>query len=94
MEFKESVLGKLRDDVLRYQYRLCLPNVDDLRNRILKKAHGSLYLIYQGSTKMYHDLRILFWWDYMEKNIADYVEKFPNFQQIKAEYLKLSGLLQ
>ena len=49
MELKESVLGKLNesfslrwDGVLRYQGRLCVPNVDDLRNRILEKAHGSL----------------------------------------------------
>ena len=43
MEFKESVLIKLnesfslgRDNVLRYQERLCVPNVDGLRDRILK----------------------------------------------------------
>ena len=53
MELKETVLGKLnesfslgRDSVLRYQERLCVPNVDDLRNRILEEAHGSLYSIH------------------------------------------------
>ena len=37
MELKESVLGKLNDSfsqggdgVLRYQWRLCVPNIDDL----------------------------------------------------------------
>ena len=48
MELKESVLGKLNeslslgeDDVLRYQGRLCVPNVDGLRDWILEEAHGS-----------------------------------------------------
>ena len=64
MELKESVLVKLnesfslgRDGVLRYQERLCVPNVEDLRNRILNEAHGSHHSIHLGSTKMYHDLR-------------------------------------
>ena len=42
MELKESVLGKLNksfslggDDVLRYQGRLCVPNIDDLSKLIV-----------------------------------------------------------
>ena len=49
MDVKESVLGKLNeslslgeDDVLRYQGRLCVPNVDGLRKWILEEAHGYL----------------------------------------------------
>ena len=50
IELKESVLGNLNelflqgeDGVLRCQRRLCVPNVDYLRNQILEKAHGSRY---------------------------------------------------
>ena len=52
MEFKESVLGKLNktfsrgDGILRCQGRLCVPNVDGLRDRFLKEAHGSRYSIH------------------------------------------------
>ncbi|XP_069145898.1 uncharacterized protein [Solanum lycopersicum] len=67
MELKESVLGKLKesfslgwDGILRYQVRLCVPSVDDLRNPILEKAYGSRYSIHPGSTKMYNDLREVF----------------------------------
>ena len=34
---------------------------------------------------MYHDLIHIYWWDGMKKDIADYVAKFPNYQQVKAE---------
>ena len=72
------------DDVLSYQGRLCVPDVEDLRNRILEVAHGSLYSIYSGATKMYQDLREVYWWDDLKRDIAEFVAKFPNCQQVKA----------
>ena len=64
MELKESVLVKINeslnvgdDGILRYQDKLCVLDVDDLRTRILAKAHGSRNSIHTGSTKMYHDLK-------------------------------------
>ena len=62
-----------RDVVLRYQGRLCVLNVDDLRNHILEEAHGSCYSIHQGYTKMYHNLREVFWWEVLKRNIAEFV---------------------
>ena len=38
--------------VLRYQGRLCVPNVGELRKHILKKSHKSIYYIHPGATKM------------------------------------------
>ena len=59
MELKESVLAKLYksfslrgDGVLKYEGRLCVPDVDGLGVRILEEAHGSRYSIHLGSTKM------------------------------------------
>ena len=43
-----------------------MPNVDDLRNWILEKAHGSCNLIHTISTNMYHDLREVFLWDVLK----------------------------
>ena len=45
------------DGVLRFQGRLCVPNVDDLRQRIMAEVHGARYSIHPGATKMYRDLR-------------------------------------
>ena len=68
--------------------------MDDLRNQILEESHGSHYPIYPVSTKMYYDLRELFWWDTLKNDIAKFVAKFLNSQQMKAIHLKLSGILQ
>ena len=40
------------DGFLRYDNRLYVPNVVDLRNRILEKANGARYTIYPGVTNM------------------------------------------
>ena len=63
-----------------------MPNMDYLRIRIFKEAHGARYYIHPGSKKMYHDLREVFWWDGLKKNIAEFVAKCTNFQEEKAEH--------
>lgn len=44
------------DEVLRYQGRFGVPNVDGLREKILSESHGSQYSIHLGATNMYHDI--------------------------------------
>ncbi|WMV50010.1 hypothetical protein MTR67_043395 [Solanum verrucosum] len=65
IELKESILNKAietfsqgEDGVLRHQWRLCVSDVDGLRERILEEAHGSRYSIHPGATTMYRDLRM------------------------------------
>jgi hypothetical protein len=36
---------------------ICVPDIDSLRETILKEAHDSNYSIHPGSTKMYQDLK-------------------------------------
>ncbi|WMV50694.1 hypothetical protein MTR67_044079 [Solanum verrucosum] len=38
--------------MLRYQGRLCVPNVGELRQHILTETHNSRYFIHPGATKM------------------------------------------
>jgi hypothetical protein len=40
-----------------FRKRICVPNVDHLREKILQEAHDSAYSIHPGSTKMYQDLK-------------------------------------
>ncbi|XP_070049750.1 uncharacterized protein [Nicotiana tomentosiformis] len=74
------------DGTLRYQGRLCVPNVDVLRERIMNEAHTSMYFVHPGSTKMYHDLKEVYWWNDMKRNVAEFVAKCTNYQQVKAEH--------
>ncbi|XP_070006763.1 uncharacterized protein [Nicotiana sylvestris] len=46
------------DGALRLQGRLCVPNIDGLRERILEEAYILRYSIHPSATKMYRDLRL------------------------------------
>ncbi|KAF3668716.1 putative LRR receptor-like serine/threonine-protein kinase MRH1-like [Capsicum annuum] len=76
------------DGVLRYQGRLCVPDVDGLRKRILDEAHTSRYVVHPGSTKMYQDLKNIYWWNNMKRDVANYVAKCLNCQQVKVEHMR------
>ncbi|XP_019234434.1 PREDICTED: transcription factor PCF7-like [Nicotiana attenuata] len=65
-----------------------------LRDRIMSEAHYSWYSIHPGSTKMYHDIKDVYWWSDMKKNIAEYVAQCPSCQQVKIEHQKPGGLMQ
>ena len=51
--FREDEQG-----TLWYKNRICVPNVERLRNLILSEAHDTAYSIHPGATKMYYDLKI------------------------------------
>ena len=65
------------DGVLKYQGRLCVPKVDGLQERIMEEDHSSKYSIHTGSTKMYCDLREVYWWKGMKKDIVEFIIVFP-----------------
>ncbi|XP_070005476.1 uncharacterized protein [Nicotiana sylvestris] len=63
---------------LWYQGLLCVPYIDGIRERIMAEAHTSRYFVNLGSMKMYHDLKELYWWRNMKRDVADIVAKCPN----------------
>ncbi|GJV75460.1 reverse transcriptase domain-containing protein [Tanacetum coccineum] len=74
--------------------RIWIPSVGGVRKLIMDEAHTSRYSIHPGADKMYHDLRDLYWWPGMKRDIAEYVSKCLTCSKIKAEHQKPSGLLQ
>ena len=56
-----EVFSQGGDGVLRYQGRFCVPDVGELRQYILTEAHNSRNSIHPGYTKIYHDLREVYW---------------------------------
>jgi hypothetical protein len=80
--------------VVGFKDRLCVLNVQSIRELILKEAHETTYSIHPGSEKMYQDLKKNFWWYGMEREIAEHVAICDSYQRIKAEHQKPAGLLQ
>ena len=93
---RKEQLPDLRTDdqgVLWFKHRLCVPK-GEAREVLLKEAHDSAYSIHPGTTKMYLDLKIRYWWRGMKKEIAQYVARCDTYQRTKAEHQKPAGLLQ
>ncbi|GJX44027.1 reverse transcriptase domain-containing protein [Tanacetum coccineum] len=84
-----------RDDGGIYFFdRIWIPSVGGVRKLIMDEAYTSRYSIHPGADKMYHDLRDLYWWPGMKRDIAEYVSKCLTCSKIKAKHPKPSGLLQ
>jgi hypothetical protein len=72
---KEKSSGFSEDDegVLWYKGRICVPNVKELKDKILCEAHEFAYSIHPGGNKMYHDLKATYWWYSIKRDVAEYV---------------------
>ncbi|XP_069154632.1 uncharacterized protein [Solanum lycopersicum] len=68
-----EVFSQGGDGVLRYQDRLCVPCVGELRQHILVEAHKFRHSIHPGSTKMYRDMQDVYWWNGIKRDLADFV---------------------
>jgi hypothetical protein len=73
---------------------ICVPNLKHIKELILREAHDSAYYIHPGSTKMYKDLKIIYWWYGMKRDIAKYVSICNTYQRVKAEHQRPTRLLQ
>jgi hypothetical protein len=80
--------------VLCFEDRLVVPKNRDLKKKILDEAHLSKFYMHPESTKMYHDLKPLYWWTRMKREISQYVSECDTCQRIKASHLKSAGALQ
>ncbi|KAI3669693.1 hypothetical protein L6452_41033 [Arctium lappa] len=74
--------------------RVWVPKIGGNRDLLLEDAHKSKYSIHPGSTKMYRDLKLHFWWPVMKLDVARYVERCVTCSQVKAEHQRPYGSLQ
>nr|GEX45380.1 hypothetical protein [Tanacetum cinerariifolium] len=51
----------------------------DVRTLIMVEAHKSKYSVHLGADKMYYDLKDMYWWPGMKKDIAKYVRIAMDF---------------
>nr|GEX21694.1 hypothetical protein [Tanacetum cinerariifolium] len=75
---KKEDLGRMQKQILEirtngiryHDKRIWLPLHGGLRDLIMHESYKSKYSIHPGSTKMYQDLRRLYWWPNMKVDIA------------------------
>ncbi|GJR37724.1 putative reverse transcriptase domain-containing protein [Tanacetum coccineum] len=68
--------------------------VGDVRKLIMDEAHTSRYSVHPSADKINYDLRDLYWWPGMKRDIAEYVSRCLTCSKIKAEHHKPSRFLQ
>jgi hypothetical protein len=61
---EENLHGFSEDDegVLWYKRKICVPNIKELKAKILCEAHESAYSIHPGGNNMYHNIKATYWW--------------------------------
>jgi hypothetical protein len=76
LNIKEEKLPGFPEDVegvLWYKGRIYVPNIMELKDKILHEAHESAYSIHPEGNKMYHDLKATYLWYGMKRYIVEYV---------------------
>ncbi|XP_040934158.1 uncharacterized protein [Gossypium hirsutum] len=86
--------GLNNDGILCFRDKICVPNDRDLMLLILREAHSSPYAMHPCENKMYKDLRELYWWPGLKRDVTDFVTRYLTCQQVKAEHQLPSGLVQ
>ncbi|GJR83207.1 putative reverse transcriptase domain-containing protein [Tanacetum coccineum] len=95
----EDIGGMLKKLETHVNGTLCLDNrswlpcYGDTRSLIMHESHKSKYFIHPGSDKMYHDMKMLYWWPNMKADIVTYVSKCLTYAKVKAEHQRPYGLL-
>nr|GEU82156.1 hypothetical protein [Tanacetum cinerariifolium] len=90
----DQQMEKKEDVNLYFMDRIWVPLIGDVRMVILNEAHKSRYSVHPGADKMYHDLRDMYWWSRMKRDIAIYVSKCLACEKVKAEHQRPPGLLK
>ena len=79
---------------IRIKGRWCVPEDQDLRQKILGEAQSSPYSVHPDRDKMVRDLKKYFWWRGLKSDVARYVAICSTSQKVKFDRQKTPGLLQ
>ncbi|GKD85920.1 reverse transcriptase domain-containing protein, partial [Tanacetum coccineum] len=82
----DQQMERKRDGSLYFMDRIWVPLVGGVRTVIMDEAHKSRYSVHPGADKMYYDLRDMYWWPGMKRDIATYVSKCLTCAKVKAEH--------
>ncbi|GJV37968.1 putative reverse transcriptase domain-containing protein [Tanacetum coccineum] len=90
----DQQMERKEDRSLYFMDRIWVPLVGGVRTIIMDEAHKSRYSVHPRADKMYYDLRDMYWWPGMKRDIATYVSECLTCAKVKAEHQRPSGLLQ
>nr|GEY35122.1 hypothetical protein [Tanacetum cinerariifolium] len=82
----DQMIEQRSDETLYYLDQIWVPLKGDVRTLLMDEAHKSKYFVHPGADKMYYDLRDMYWWPRMKKDIAEYVSKCLTCLKVKAEH--------
>ncbi|GKD14118.1 putative reverse transcriptase domain-containing protein, partial [Tanacetum coccineum] len=68
-------MERKEDESLYFMDHIWVPLVGGVRTIIMDEAYKTRYFVHPGANKMYHDLRDMYWWPGMKRDIATYVSK-------------------
>ncbi|GJT02705.1 putative reverse transcriptase domain-containing protein [Tanacetum coccineum] len=80
----DQQMEMIEDGSLYFLDRIWVPLVGGVRTIIMDEAHKTMYYVHLGADKMYHDLRDMYWWQGMKKDITTYVSKCLTCSKVKA----------
>lgn len=86
--------GVDENGVMKYRDRVCMSDLLEHKKRILEEGHMSGLSIHPGATKMYQDLKKMFWWSVIKKDVDEFAYFCLTFHNSKIKHQKLSGLVQ
>nr|GEY79244.1 hypothetical protein [Tanacetum cinerariifolium] len=72
---KPRWMERREDGSLYFLDRIWVSLVGGVRIIIMDETHKTRYSVHPGTDKMYHDIRDMYWWPGMKKDIAIYVSK-------------------
>ncbi|XP_056687157.1 uncharacterized protein [Spinacia oleracea] len=69
---------KIHDDgSLRFKGRWCVPQkYEELKRRLMDEGHNTPYSVHPGGDKLYKDLKQIYWWPNMKREVADHSTKW------------------
>nr|GEV43620.1 putative reverse transcriptase domain-containing protein [Tanacetum cinerariifolium] len=88
----DQQMERKEDESLYFMDHKWVPLVGGVRTIIMDEAHKTRYSLHSGADKMYHDLRDMYWWLGMKRDIATYVSKCLTCSKVKAEHQRPPGL--
>ena len=80
--------------ISKFQNRACVPDVSELKLTILEESHKNSLSIHLGATKMYQDLKKMFWWPRMKRKFVRLVYAYLTCQKSKIKHHNSFGLMQ